>query len=228
LPHERAGQDLSAGRRLGRALRGAPVVTVLIAALATGAAAIPVAAAASPAARQAPSVVLCSGYSACARLGDPNYGYATRSGTSYWRMTAGNECTNYVAFVESTVFRVPTPDYLLGNAGQWAVSAAAHGITVNHVPAVGAVAEWDGGSYGMGPEGHVAVVEAVGPRDSYIIISQQHIGSDVNGFDWTRINAGFPANSWQPWPSHFIHFAGAGPAPASYSGAPTGWLRRFS
>jgi hypothetical protein len=54
--------------------------------------------------------------------------------------------------------------------------------------------------------GHVAVVEQVGPRDRYIVISQQHIGSDINGYDWTRINAGYPADQWQEWPTSFIHF----------------------
>ncbi len=116
----------------------------------------------------------------------------------------------------------PVPGYLLGNAGQWQASAAAHGVTVNQVPSVGAVAEWDGGAYGIGAEGHVAVVEAVGPDDKYILISQQHISSDVDGFDWTRINAGFPADSWQSWPSHFIHFAVKGYASVGYYSARTG------
>ena len=48
--------------------------------------------------------------------------------TSYWRMDAGDECTNYVAYVEATYFRAPAPGYLLGNAYQWAAAAAAHGV----------------------------------------------------------------------------------------------------
>ena len=68
----------------------------------------------------------------------------------------------------------------------------------------------------------MAVVEAVGPDDKYILISQQHISSDVDGFDWTRINAGFPADSWQSWPSHFIHFAVKGYASVGYYSARTG------
>ena len=162
-------------------------------------------AASHPAASRA-SVVICSGYSECAARGHSDHGYPRHAGGSYWRMTAGNECTNYVAYVEARVLRARRPRYLLGNASQWAATAAAHGVVVNHVPSVGAVAEWNGGAPGMGPEGHVAVVEKVGPRDRYILISQQHIGSDRDGYDWTRINAGFPSAEWQEWPDHFLHF----------------------
>jgi surface antigen len=153
-----------------------------------------------------PSVVLCSGYARCDAHDRTNHGYPAHARTSYWRMTAGNECTNYVAYVESQALRAATPRYLLGNAGQWPATARAHGVLVNHVPSVGAVAEWDGGAAGMGPLGHVAVVEAVGPRDRYIVISQQHMSYDRNGYDWTRINAGYAADRWQEWPDHFIHF----------------------
>lgn len=152
------------------------------------------------------SVIICAGYAGCAARHHSDHAYPRHAGASYWRMTAGNECTNYVAYVEARVFRARRPRYLLGNAGQWAATAAAHGVVVNHVPSVGAVAEWSGGAPGMGPEGHVAVVEKVGPHDRYILISQQHIGSDPNGYDWTRINAGFPSADWQEWPNHFLHF----------------------
>jgi len=152
------------------------------------------------------SEVICSGYASCSSRGHSDHGYPGHSRSSYWRMTAGNECTNYVAYVEAKAFHARQPRYLLGNAGQWARTAAAHGVVVNHTPAVGAVAEWDGGAPGMGPEGHVAVVEKVGRHRRYIFISQQHIGSDRNGYDWTRINAGYPSSAWQEWPSHFLHF----------------------
>jgi surface antigen len=166
------------------------------------------------------STVICAGWAACDAKGDSSHGYGAHEGTMYWRMFAGNNCTNYTAYAESTAFGAPQPSYLLGNAGQWAASAAAHGVPVNNVPAVGAVAEWDGGAPGMGPAGHVAVVEQVGPADSYIVISQQAIGSDPDGYDWTRINAGAPASQWQEWPSHFIHFAGTGGAGGTGGGQP--------
>jgi surface antigen len=153
-----------------------------------------------------PSRELCSGYAGCDARGFPSHGYGSHRGRSYWRMFAGNECTNYVAYVEHAVFHAPTPRYLLGNAGQWPRSAAAHGVLVNHTPSRGAVAVWDSGAAGVGPAGHVAVVERVGPRDRYILISQQHISGDADGYDWTRISAGFPARDWQEWPDQFIHF----------------------
>ncbi len=121
-------------------------------------------------------------------------------------MSAGNQCTNYTAFVESAVYHVRAPRFLLGNGGEWAATAAAHGVLVNHIPSVGAVAEWNGGTFGIGAAGHVAVVEAVGPHDSYIIISQQHINAERDGYDWTRIKAHYPSDKWQEWPSNFIHF----------------------
>jgi surface antigen len=179
---------------------------------------------ATPNAAQRPSSILCQGYSGCTARGYSGHGYGQASSKSYWRMTAGNECTNYTAFVESTVYRAGTPRYLLGNGGQWAQAARAHGVTVNRTPAVGAVAEWNGGTFGMGPLGHVAVVERVGPHDRYIVISQQHINSEADGYDWTRINAGHSSDQWQEWPSSFIHFplaarhAGVGYfSPASHS-----------
>jgi surface antigen len=163
-----------------------------------------------------PSTVLCTGWAGCASQGYPSYGYAARGYQSYWNMSPGDECTNYVAYVESQVLGAPTPGYLLGNGGQWAASAAARGVTVNDVPSAGAVAEWNGGSYGMGPLGHVAVVEKVGPDGSYIDISQQNIGSAADGYEWVQINAGFPATTWQEWPDNFIHFAIRGQASVGY------------
>jgi surface antigen len=153
-----------------------------------------------------PSRVLCSGWYRCPARGYASYDYAARGWRSYWRMSAGDECTNYAAFVESTVYQARQPAYLLGNGGQWAASAAAHGVLVNNRPSVGAVAEWDSDSFGMGGFGHVAVVEAVGPHGKYIVISQQHISTDMNGYDWTLIKAHYPSGEWQEWPSHFIHF----------------------
>ncbi len=147
---------------------------------------------------------VCSGYGACNSAGHSSHDYQAYSSNSYWRMSAGDECTNYVAFVESAVYKVPEPSYVLGDAVDWPGNAAAHGVQVNGIPSAGAVAEWDGDASGMGPEGHVAVVEEVGPDDSYIVVSQQHIPSDVDGYDWERISAG--NESWEPWPSHFIHF----------------------
>ncbi|MGC9961307.1 MAG: CHAP domain-containing protein [Acidimicrobiales bacterium] len=181
--------------------------TVLPAAVALGTIGAPTALARTSDARGASASAseLCSGYAACTAGGDSSHDYQDHSWNSYWSMDAGDECTNYVAYVESAVYKVATPTYLLGNASSWPANARAHGVVVNHVPSVGAVAEWDGYSAGIGPSGHVAVVERVGPNDSWIDVSQQHIASDVDGFDWERIPIG--NQGWEPWPSNFVHFS---------------------
>lgn len=158
---------------------------------------------------------VCGGYVECSASGHSTHGYEAHAGASYWGMEAGNECTNYAAYVESAVYGVPTPAYNLGDADAWAVNAAAHGATVNNVPSVGAVAEWNGGEAGLPPPGHVAVVEAVGPDDSYIVVSQQHM-EVADGYDWELIRVG--SQSWESWPDEFIHFR---PSKAAVAVVPT-------
>jgi hypothetical protein len=154
---------------------------------------------------------VCDGYAACTAAGSPSHDYGGHAATSYWLMSAGDECTNYAAYVEQTAYGVPAPGYILGDGGSWAMTAAAHGVAVDHTPTVGAVAEWDDGTDGIGGPGHVGVVEAVGHvgnRIDWIDVSQQHIDTDVDGYDWERIYPHSSPSSWEPWPSHFIHFAG--------------------
>jgi surface antigen len=154
---------------------------------------------------------VCDGYAACTAAGFPSHDYGGHAMSSYWLMSAGDECTNYAAYVEQTVYGVAAPGYILGDGGSWAMTAAAHGVAVDHIPTVGAVAEWDDGTDGIGGPGHVGVVEAVGrvgSRIDWIDISQQHIDSDADGYDWERIYARSSPSTWEPWPSHFIHFAG--------------------
>ena len=158
----------------------------------------------------APST-LCHGYAGCSTGSFTTHGYPSHSGSSYWRMYAGNNCTNYVAYVESTAFGVATPANLLGDADQWPANATLDGALVNHTPTVGSVAEWNPGSPGIPYPGHVAVVERVGPHNRYIVISQQNI-LDANDYDWVRINADSSLNQWQQWPSNFIHFPAGEPA----------------
>ena len=128
-------------------------------------------------------------------------------GTLVLADVAGNECTNYVATWKSTAFGCPGPGYLLGNAGQWARQRGRHGVTGS----TGA-RPWARSPNGRPqptawPEGHVAVVEAVGPRGHYIIVFQQHLLAPcANGYDWTGSMPGARPKHWQPWPSHFIHF----------------------
>lgn len=160
----------------------------------------------------APASTLCAGYAACSRADFTTHGYPEHASRSYWTMYPGDNCTNYVAYVESSVFGVPTPAYNLGDGGAWAAAAAAHRVPVNGVPSVGAVAVWSGGSPGIPYPGHVGVVEYVDPRGRYIVVSQQSISSDPDGYEWTRIDRDPSENAWEQWPDHFVHFAG-GPGP---------------
>ena len=153
------------------------------------------------------SSTLCSGYASCSRGAFTTHDYQAHSGSTFWGMYAGNNCTNYVAFVEADTFGVGTPQYRLGDGGDWARSARLHGDLVDRVPTVGAVAEWNGGNPGIPFPGHVAIVERVGPNRSYIEISQQNI-LDADGYDWVRIYRDSSRNQWEQWPDNFIHFAG--------------------
>ncbi|SRR5579875_639793 len=150
-----------------------------------------------------PRGVLCVGFAGCDSRGYDSYGYGAHWGRMYWRMYPGNNCTNYVAYVESTVYHVRRPRFLLGDGGSWAATASAHGVPVNHRPSVGAVAQW---GYGVVGSGHVAVVEKVGPRGSYILVSQDGMSTASDGYDWVKIVRG-RAGQFEPWPSAFIHFA---------------------
>jgi surface antigen len=163
----------------------------------------------SPVSAAGASSTLCSGYVLCGQGSFSTHGYQASSGNSYWTMYPGDNCTNYVAFVESTVYGIQTPTFDLGDGGLWASAAAQNGVLVNHTPTVGSVAVWTGASSGIPAEGHVAIVEAVGPLNSYIVISQQHMLDDANGYDWTVIYPTPSQNQWENWPNDFIHFSTA-------------------
>jgi surface antigen len=185
---------------------------VLLAVLTTSLAGLGLGSAAAARADESAGSELCSGYAACSTDGFTTNGYPARANTSWWRMYPGVNCTNYAAYVESQIFGVSDPTYLLGDAYQWAANASANGVPVDDNPTVGAVAFWGSNTPGMDHYGHVAIVQAVGPNGSYIDISQSGMGATDNGYDWERIYAG--SSSWQPWPDSFIHFPGAAiPAP---------------
>jgi surface antigen len=146
---------------------------------------------------------------------------------SYWGMppkqdTAPNgvwaNCTNYVAFVESTVYGVPTPKPALPvNATDWAEGARADGFTVNQTPTVGSVAQWyaNDNNKVVGDDGHVAIVEQVGPNDSYIVISQDNWHSDTDYYGWAEILNEADTPGAEPWPDNFIHFRSGGQGAAT-------------
>lgn len=147
------------------------------------------------AARRAPGVTtLCTGYAGCRNSGRGNAGYAQNSGTMYWRMYSGHNCTNYAAY-RMVLSGMPNtrPWSGGGNATYWGTSMPE--IT-DKVPAVGAIAWWKANTGPAGSAGHVAYVEEVVSPDE-IIISQDSWGGD---FSWARVVKG------TSWPSGFIHF----------------------
>jgi surface antigen len=155
-------------------------------------------------------MVLCSGTgatdSACTTAGYTDHGYApTNMNNMYWSEYSGINCTNYVAYAESTVNGAPTPSpNHLGYAYQWANNAQADGFTVNGTPVVGSVAQWNAYAGYAGQYGHVAYVKSVN-SDQSITVSEDN----VNGgqFDWRTIT---PGSSY--WPNNFIHFKNIAPS----------------
>lgn len=151
----------------------------------------------------AASTTLCTGYTACNAAGYTSHGYNdVTNQTMYWRAYAGHNCTNYAAYVESTLYKVPNPPGLMGNATTWGTNAVAYGIgTVDTTPTVGSVAWWNS-TAGMGSSGHVAVVEAVGAGT--VTVSEDNWGGDFH---------------WRVYPvagiTGFIHFTGQAPAPSA-------------
>jgi surface antigen len=137
---------------------------------------------------------ICSGYANCNASGHIDHGYGTHSGTLYWTMYSGHNCTNYTAYVEQTVNGVAQPQpYNLGSAGTWDDYAAMDGYAVNGTPVAGNVAQWD--------TGHVAYVEGVtkngdGSTQSITVSEDDYLGD----FHWRVIT---PSGDW---PDHFIHF----------------------
>ena len=122
-------------------------------------------------------------------------GYASANRSMYWRMYAGHNCTNYVAYrMVRSGLSSTRPWTGSGNATNW--GRAMSRIT-NSTPAVGAVAWWKAGVKPAGSVGHVAYVERVVSANE-IIVSQDSWGGD---FSWARIT-----RTSSGWPSGFIHF----------------------
>ena len=150
----------------------------------------------------ASSRYLCTGYTACAQAGYSHAGYGTRSSTMYWRMYAGHNCTNYIAYrMIQGGMSTERPWTGSGNATNWGVAMSS--ITDDE-PRVGAVAWWRAGAAGAGNSGHVAYVERVVSANE-IVISEDSWSGD---FHWRTIY-----NNGPGWPSGFIHFIDRAPEP---------------
>ncbi|NGN94187.1 CHAP domain-containing protein [Nocardioides sp. KC13] len=147
---------------------------------------------ASPA--HAGSITLCSGFSDCRSKGYSTGGYESAWGSMYWRMYAGRNCTNYVAYkLIQTGLPNARPWSGEGNATNWGVALSR---LTNRTPTVGSVAWWHSSHPSASRFGHVAIVERVG--DNSITISESNYGSDLS---WRRIG-----KDSVNYPTGFIHF----------------------
>ncbi len=168
---------------MGRKLGGVLVVVALLLVL------LPTAPAA------ATSTYLCTGYVGCKDDGYPHFGYKQASDRMWWRMYAGHNCTNYVAYrLVKGGMSPERPWDGTGMAYNW--GRAKRGIT-DDKPMVGAVAWWERNVPGAGSSGHVAYVEKVLSRTK-IVISEDSWSGD---FHWRRIR-----KRGGGWPTGFIHF----------------------
>lgn len=152
----------------------------------------------------ASSTLLCKGFASCTRAGYPNYGYSLNYKKMWWRMYAGHNCTNYVAYrMVSRGMSATRPWSGSGDARNWGVVFASK---TNQTPMVGSVAWWS--------TNHVAYVERIIDANT-IVISEDHYGGD---FDWRKI-----VRSGGGWPTGFIHLndeAMAATAAPAISGSP--------
>lgn len=144
---------------------------------------------------EAVNTYLCTGYTSCKSAGYSDSAYSANNDTMYWRMYAGHNCTNYVAY---RLVRSGLPNERpwtgSGNATNWGVAMS--DIT-DSTPMVGAVAWWRANTPGAGSSGHVAYVEQV-VSATEIVISEDMWGGD---FHWRRIT-----KDSGRWPAGFIHF----------------------
>ena len=127
-------------------------------------------------------------------------GYRGQSTWGSWG--PGHNCVSYVAYrLAHNGARDPWTT-VAHDAKRWDEDARSVGVRVNKVPAVGAIAQWDGGRYG-----HVAYVERV--TASFIVVSEDSYISDTSGYSAVRrISRGtaeFAA-------ADFLHFHDVAPA----------------
>jgi surface antigen len=124
--------------------------------------------------------------------GSEPWGYYTAYGN---RDAAGrlHNCTSYAAF-RLAQNGAAKPNWW-GNADQWDERAAAAGARVDGIPAVGAIAQWNGPA---GSAGHVAYVEGVDADG--IVTTDDNYSSMVT----TRYRI---ARTSPSWPDNFVHIA---------------------
>lgn len=135
---------------------------------------------------EATSTLLCKGFAGCKAAGYARFGYKSAYTQMWWRMYAGHNCTNYVAYrMVRSGMSATRPWSGSGDARNWGYALAPK---VNQTPTVGSIAWWS--------TSHVAYVEQVIDANT-IVISEDHWGGD---FDWRKI-----VRAGGGWPTGFIH-----------------------
>jgi surface antigen len=150
-------------------------------------------------------------------------------GQSHWGANygkTGHNCTSYVSY-RLAMAGAAEPWHTMGNANQWDDRGRGK-VPVDEVPAVGSVAQWEGGTrLAPGDKGHVGFVEAVTSEGIEI--------TDDTSSGGTRRYTIRPGSPY--WPDHFIHIHDTGPtitpgmfamatkeAVAALREAPVSWL----
>lgn len=114
-----------------------------------------------------------------------DYPYFTGSSSPYLFYAA--QCTDFVAWCLNTrngvAFNAGYGGKIWGNAREWKSVAESLGYTVDHNPAVGAVAYWGNTS----SSGHVAWVRIVNP-DGSVLIEEYNHPSALNNYSYGEYN----------------------------------------
>ncbi|MGK3968425.1 CHAP domain-containing protein [Sorangium sp. So ce1667] len=121
------------------------------------------------------------------------YPYAGRSPSEVdpWRFYM-RECTSFAAW-KMNQLGVDFSNYMVGpngvaghfgNASHWAENARTIGYTVDHTPAVNAIAHWN--------SGHVAVVDAVNPDGTIVV--EEYNWAHPHAYGTRTISAGAPSD----------------------------------
>lgn len=153
------------------------------------------------------TTTLCSGgsFSTCINAGFSAHGYENHYTSSYWAAASGHNCTNYVGFMLTQ--NGDSGHGAMGNAKDWDNTIAAHpewGYTLNQVPTVGSIAQWEAN---VGPalsEGHVAYVEGVAQTGGVTTITISEDNYPSGPFSWKKITS-----DSSHWPTRFLHIKDA-------------------
>lgn len=136
---------------------------------------------------------------------DYPYASASTSGVDPWNFYY-RQCTSFAAFRinwngtrSGKTFTNMYLGYHFGDAHTWDDAARSAGVPIYGSPAVGRIAQWNGGVGGASSLGHVAYVAAVYSDGSFL--AEEYNWATAYGYGTRRI---YPGGGY--WPSNFIDF----------------------